>query len=115
MSTNAEIIKAHQTKRRERLFYTGMAAAIMITVFAGFSRTYFLRRYFQSQPLIPLLHLHGFVFSSWIALLLTQTTLVAAKRTRTHRKLGIAGALIATLMVIIGTVTAIIRAKGLRR
>ena len=83
-------------KRRERVFYTGMSIAIAITVFAGFSRTWFLRPYFpQIQPLIPLLILHGIVFSSWIALFITQTSLVAAKRTRTHMRLGIAGGVLA--------------------
>ena len=58
------------SKRRERLFYTGMAVAFMITVFAGFAPTYFLRPYFDARPLLPLLHLHGFVFTSWIVLFL---------------------------------------------
>ncbi len=98
-------------RRRERLFYTGMSIAFVITVFAGFSRTYFLRRYFNPQPLLPLLHLHGIVFSAWLALFLTQTTLVATNRTRIHRKLGIAGIVLASLMIIVGTVTAIMRAK----
>ena len=112
MAAHAEILGTQrQSKARERLFYTGMAVAIIITVFAGFSRTFYLRPYFQTQPLIPLLILHGVVFSSWIALLLTQTTLVATKRTRTHMRLGIAGGVIAALMIVIGTTTAIIRAK----
>jgi len=99
-------------KRRERIFYTGMSIAIAIVVFAGFSRTWFLRPYFpQVQPLIPLLVLHGVIFSSWIALFVTQTSLVAAKRTRTHMRLGIAGGVLVCLMAIVGTVTAIIRAK----
>ena len=99
-------------KRRERIFYTGMSIAIAIVVFAGFSRTWFLRPYFpQVQPLIPLLVLHGVIFSSWIVLFVTQTSLVAAKRTRTHMRLGISGGVLVCLMVIIGTVTAIVRAK----
>jgi len=89
-----------------------MVIAIVITVFAGFSRTFYLRPYFQTQPLIALLILHGVVFSSWIVLLVTQTTLVATKRMRTHMRLGIAGGLLASLMILIGTVTAIVRAKG---
>jgi hypothetical protein len=101
-----------RVKFRERVFFTGMALAILITVFAGFSRTYFLRSYFTPGPLIPLLHLHGVIFSSWIALFITQTALVAAKRIRTHMTLGIAGGVIAALMIVVGTVTAIIRAKG---
>ena len=102
-----------QAKTRERIFYTGMSVAILATVFAGFSRTFYLRPHFpQVQPLVPLLIVHGIVFSSWIVLLITQTSLVAARRTRTHMKLGIAGGILAASMVVIGTVTAIVRAKG---
>jgi len=100
-----------QNKRRERVFYTGMAVAFVIVVFAGFSRTFYLRPKFHPEPLIPLLILHGVVFSSWLALLVIQTTLVAANRTRIHRRLGIAGMVLAVLMISIGTFTAIIRAK----
>ena len=113
MAVHAETVSTQrQSKSRERLFYIGMVVAIVITVFAGFSRTFYLRPYFQTQPLIPLLILHGVVFSSWIVLLVTQTTLVATKRMRTHMRLGIAGGLLASLMILIGTVTAIVRAKG---
>ena len=113
MAAHAETVSTQrQSKSRERLFYIGMVIAIVITVFAGFSRTFYLRPYFQTQPLIALLILHGVVFSSWIVLLVTQTTLVATKRMRTHMRLGIAGGLLASLMILIGTVTAIVRAKG---
>lgn len=98
-------------RRRERLFFTGMAVAIAVTVFAGFARTYYLRPYFVTSPLSPLLHLHGLVFTSWLLLFLTQTALVAAKRTDIHRRLGILGAVIALLMLLVGVTTAIIRAK----
>jgi hypothetical protein len=98
-------------RRRERLFYTGMAVAFVLTVFAGFARTYYLRPYFGTPSLTPLLHLHGIVFSLWLVLLLTQTVLVAAHRTNIHRRLGIAGGVLAVLMVLVGTSTAIIRAK----
>src|SRR5260370_2475622 len=111
MATQTEVIRPVENKRRERLFYTGMVVAIVITVVAGFSRTFYLRPRFQTQPLIPLLVLHGVVFSSWIVLLITQTTLVATKRTRTHMRLGIAGGVLASLMIVIGTVTALVRAN----
>ena len=98
-------------RRRERVFYTGMAVAFLFIVFAGFARTYYLRPYFSATPLGPLLHLHGIIFSAWIVLLLAQTALVAAGRTRTHRRLGVAGGVLAALMVVVGTATAIVRAK----
>lgn len=112
MAALTEVISSQNlSKRRERFFYNGMAAAILLTVFAGFSRTYYLRPVFETQPLIPLLHVHGLIFTSWIALFLIQTTLVAAKRTRTHMSLGIAGGVLAVLMIVIGSLTAILRAK----
>jgi hypothetical protein len=88
-----------------------MAALIVITVFVGFARTYYLRTYFGTPSLTPLLHLHGIIFTSWLVLFLTQTVLVAANRTRLHRRLGIAGIALASLMLMVGTVTAIVRAK----
>jgi hypothetical protein len=102
---------AVSNRRRERLFYTGMAFVFVLTVFAGFARTYYLRPYFGTPSLTPLLHLHGIIFTSWLLLLLTQTVLVAAKRTDIHRRLGIAGGVLAVLMILVGTSTAIIRAK----
>jgi len=98
-------------RRRERLFYTGMALALLFTVFAGFARTYYLRSYFGTPALTPLLRLHGVVFTLWLLLLPTQTALVAAGRVRLHRRLGVAGAVLAALMLLVGTATAIIRAK----
>jgi hypothetical protein len=100
------------SRRRERLFYTGMAVAFASVVFAGFARTYYLRPYFVArQSLGPLLHLHGVLFSSWIVLLLAQTALVAGGKTRVHRRLGVAGGVLAVLMVLVGSATAIVRAK----
>ena len=98
-------------RRRERLFYLGMALAILITVFAGFSRSYFLKARFGTLPLSLLLHVHGLVFTSWILLFLAQTTLVAARRTDIHRRIGVLGGVLAALLVIVGTTTAIIRVK----
>ena len=99
-------------RRRERLFYTGMSAAFLLVVFAGFARSYYLKAYFGAPPaLSPLLHFHGLVFSAWIVLLLAQTSLVAARRTGTHRRLGVLGGALAALMVVVGTATAVIRAK----
>ena len=92
-------------------FYISMAAVIAAIVFIGFARTYYLRELFVKRPLAPLLHFHGIVFTSWIALLLVQAGLVAAKRTDIHRRLGAAGAVLAALMVVVGPIVAIHAAK----
>lgn len=96
--------------RGRRRFYVGIALAIAITVFAGFAPTYYLRTYYTSTPLAGLLHLHGVVFTGWVLLFLAQATLVAAGRTGVHRRLGVAGAVLAALLVVVGTMTAIRRA-----
>ena len=115
MAARAEVLNTGTSidkRRAERIFYTAMSVAILITVFAGFSRTFFLRPYYQTQPLQPFLIAHGIIFSAWLVLFLTQTTLVAARRTRIHMRLGIAGGLLASLMLVIGIYTALVRAKG---
>ena len=113
MAAQAEVISRPIDRRmRERMFYSTMAFAILIVIFVGFSRTFYLRPYFFPERLIPLLILHGMIFSSWITLFVTQTALVATKKTSLHMKLGIASLVIAPLMLLVGTYTALVRAKG---
>src|SRR5260370_7275023 len=99
-------------KPRDRFFYTAMAVVAVSLVFAGFARTYYLRHLVTNAPLKPLLHLHGFLFTSWLVLLLVQVALVAAKRTDLHRRLGVAGGVLAALMVVVGPIVAIHSARG---
>jgi len=108
MTVNTSVIG---TRRRSR-FYVGVAVAFAITVFAGFSRSYFLKSYYGTPELSLLLHVHGFVFTSWVLLFLAQTTLVTIDRTDLHRKLGVGGALLAALVLLVGTTTAVLRVKG---
>jgi len=88
-----------------------MAIAFAITVFAGFSRSYFLKAYFATPELSRLVHLHGLIFTSWVLFFLLQTTLVATGRTYLHRRMGVAGGVLATLVLVVGTLTAIHRVK----
>jgi hypothetical protein len=98
--------------RRTRRFYVAMALAFALTVFAGFSRSYFLKLHYGTPALSVLLHIHGVVFSSWILLFAAQTTLVAARRTDLHRRLGVAGAVLAGMLLVMGSATAILRVRG---
>lgn len=103
---------AVRARRRSRLFYVGMALAIAVTVFAGFSRSYFLKAYYGTPELSLLLHAHGAVFTTWVLFFLAQTTLIAAGRTDLHRRMGVAGAVLALLVLALGTATAILRVKA---
>ena len=99
---------------RDRLFYSGMAIAMALTVFAGFASTYYLRIFaggptvtLSGLPFTRLVHVHAALFTSWVLLFLVQTALVANGRVRVHRRLGIAGAVLAAAMVVAGTAMAI--------
>jgi len=96
---------------RAHLFYVGAALAIAAAVAIGFAPTYYLRGYFHPQRLPLLLKLHGFVFTSWIALLVLQTSLVAATRTRLHRRLGVIGGIVAALVVVLATIAALVSVR----
>src|SRR6266436_4666886 len=91
-------------RRYEHLFFSAMAILILATVALGFARTYFLAGVFRAPLPNWLIHVHGAAFSSWIILLVAQTSLVSAGRTDIHRRLGILGFALASLMVILGTV-----------
>ncbi len=102
------------SRRSERRFFGGMAVVLLITVFAGFAPTYYLRATFGSPELTPSLLAHGFAFSAWMVLLVVQTALVAANRTDIHRRLGVGGVVLAVLMMVLGVHVAITRtASGL--
>ncbi len=92
--------------RLDKYFFPGMALLMLATVFLGFARSYFLAGVFKAPLPNLLIHLHGAAFSSWILLLITQTSLVAANRVDVHRKLGLVGFGLASLMVILGTLAA---------
>jgi hypothetical protein len=95
----------------DRVFYTSMALAALVAVFIGFSQTYYLRSRFQDGSLPFYLQVHGAAFSAWMMLFLTQTSLVAARRTDVHRRLGWAGAAVALFMVVIAITAAILSGR----
>jgi hypothetical protein len=92
-------------------FYVVVAVVSALIVFAGFARTFYLNSFFARRNLTALMILHGVIFSCWIILLLMQTTLVAAKRTDIHRRLGFAGVILAVLMIVVGLTLALHAAR----
>ena len=92
-------------------FFTAMAVLCTAVVLVGFAPTYYLRGLTEQQPLPPLIHLHGAVSTGWILLFLTQTSLAAGRRTDIHRRLGVAGAVLAAVVLVMGWLVAIDAAK----
>jgi hypothetical protein len=91
-------------------FYPWIAIALSLVVILGFSRTYYLRALFDLPPMTLLVHLHGIVFTAWLALFIAQTRFVAANRIDLHMKLGIAGVVLAAVIFLSGLWTVVVGA-----
>jgi len=94
--------------KAEHIFYVVMAVAVIAITFAGFAKTYYLGSYFHAPALSWTTRVHGAAFTAWVALLLVQSTLVAARRTHIHRTLGWMGAALGAFMCVIAIRTAIV-------
>ncbi len=105
-SSRAKQVTALPGSRFDHLFFTSMALLMMLTVFVGFAPTYYLAGMFHAPLPSTIIHVHGAVFSCWLLLIVTQTSLVSAGRVDIHRRLGIAGFLLACTMVIVGVLAA---------
>jgi hypothetical protein len=93
-------------RKNDRLFFTGMALASALILFLGFLPSYF-HRSAELPSLTPLYQLHGALFTAWIALLVAQTALVAGRRTDIHRTLGVAGAVLAAVVFVVGVAVSV--------
>jgi hypothetical protein len=111
MNADVAPVSALSPVRRDRAFHTVLAVAFLATTLAGFAPTYFLKQVYHTPALSPLLHVHGVVFTCWLLLLVIQSGLVASHRVDVHKRLGIAGALLAAAMIPLGVLVAIEAAR----
>jgi hypothetical protein len=95
-----------QTRPADHRFFSIVSVVTSVTIVAGFWNTY-LPKILSGTPLPPIIHVHAAIFTSWLAFYVTQTTLVLNGKTTVHRRLGIAGAVLAVLMLVVGTATSI--------
>ena len=93
-------------KRTTADFYLWMSLVCAAIAFGGFAPTYWFQLARGTFVGPVLLHLHGALFFAWIALLISQTRLVASRRVSDHRAWGLVGISLATAMVIVGLVAA---------
>jgi hypothetical protein len=84
-----------------RRFYLIMSLLMAAVFVGGFSQT--VPDDFTHVPGLPLLlHVHGAVFTLWVLVFVAQPAFVARGSLKLHRQVGMAGAWLAGLMVIMG-------------
>ncbi len=94
----------------ERRFYMAMTLALLATVLAGFSRSFYVRPLFPDHPSPSeaVFYWHGAVFTAWFLLLISQSVLISTGRVAVHRALGRAGGVLAGVMIVFGSYVALV-------
>jgi hypothetical protein len=91
-------------------FFLWTAVAIAATVYTGFWFTYFGPMFAGSRARdAAVVHLHGWTFFAWYALLVLQSALVHSRRVSLHRTLGGLSVALASLMVGTGVLVVGVR------
>jgi len=88
-------------------FYVWYAVLLLAVLIGGFSRTFFLRGRFFTDPLPLLVSVHGIVATSWFVLFLIQAVLVARRQTQVHRRIGLVGVVVVVTVLLVGVTTAV--------
>ena len=100
---------SRETLRSDSAFYLTMAIVSAALVFVGFAPSFYLKSVIHAPvpPLTLLTVVHGMVFTVWVALFLTQASLISVGNVALHRQLGIVGAVLFGAMLSLGYSVAI--------
>ena len=92
-------------------FYLFMSLLIVVVIAYGFSFTIGKNLIHPAIPRPRILYLHATVFSSWLVFFVLQSTLVRSRKVRWHRRLGLFGVALGTLIPVVGVSTAIVMTR----
>jgi len=113
----ATVNSKRRGKPRRGRFFLGMSTLVLVLAVAGFVPSLYLRQLLwpdvfnpQHGPTLPThLYLHGIALSAWFVVAWCQAVLVARRRVRIHRRLGVAGLVIAAAVVATSLLTTVMR------
>ena len=98
-------------ERMERVFYLLAGCLMLVVVAMGFQKFYLHGRASSGGPvtqqIVVLVFLHGVAMSAWIIAFVVQSSLIVRGKRGLHMSLGIVGAVLAGVLVIVGVTTAI--------
>ena len=101
-----------RTLQSERLFYVVAGSVMLIATIVGFRLFLAHGKAFGggeiTRQIFPLVVVHGIAMFSWIVLFLVQSIFILNGNRRLHMRTGIAGAVLAGTMVILGSTAAIL-------
>jgi hypothetical protein len=104
-----------RTVRSERLFYVVAGSVMLIATVVGFRSFLAHGKAIGggeiTRQIVPLVVVHGLAMFSWISLFLVQSIFILNGNRRLHMRIGVAGAVLAGAMVILGSATAILSTR----
>jgi hypothetical protein len=94
-----------------KYFYLFMSLVIVAVVVYGFSFTIDKNLIHPAVPRPWLLYVHATIFTGWLGFFVLQSILVRSRKVLWHRRLGLFGAAVGTLIPIVGVSTAILMGR----
>lgn len=89
-------------------FFLWMSVVLAAVIFGGFGISYFVPMVGGTLPeLHALVHVHGFFYFSWMALLVVQSALINRRQVAVHRSLGMLGIAVAACMTSFGAIVTV--------
>jgi hypothetical protein len=99
----------------ERLFYVIAGSLMLVATAVGFRAFLAHGKGFGggeiTRQIVPLVVVHGLAMLSWIVLFLVQSVFIVKGNPRLHMRIGVGGALLASVMVPLGSISAILSAR----
>ena len=96
----------------ERRFFLATAILFAIIIVIGFGPTYYLKGFFNSPPVArTIIHVHGFLMATWVALFAVQVYFIRSTRIKLHQQLGLLTIILAVAIIITGLFTAVAATK----
>ncbi len=95
----------------DKYFYFSMSLLVAGIVVWGFNHTVDQNLFHPAVPRPLILWFHGGAFSTWVLFFIFQSTLVRTHNVKWHRFFGWFGAGLATAMVVLGVMTAIVMTR----
>lgn len=103
MAVNSNLLR----RPSDRGLYLAAAVGFPLLVLIGYFKTYYFSAFFDVKPLANrLVHFHGIVMSIWVLYFVAQIALIRTKNVKLHMTMGMAGIALATLVIVVGMMTA---------
>ncbi len=101
--------QSYQQLRAIKQVYLGISLVMVVIIAAGSWSSYFGLLLSSELEKELFIHVHALVMVVWMVLFITQVALAATRRVPLHRKVGQFGVFWGVVVLVVGTVTAVLR------